>query len=74
MVWTCMRVWELTKLLYQNISDEEITAGESADFIIAQMKAFGIEADNAIHIIDALNEVSNTQAVSSADLIARSYV
>lgn len=74
MVWTHMRVWELTKLLYQNIADEEISAGESASFIIAQMKAFNMEASEAEHIIDALNEVSNTQAVSSADLIARSYV
>ena len=26
--------------LYQNIADSEMTAGESADFIISQMKAF----------------------------------
>lgn len=39
---------------YRNIADEEISAGESASFIIAQMKAFNIEADQAEHIIDAV--------------------
>lgn len=58
----------LVATMYQNIADEEISAGESASFIISQMKAFNIEADNAIHIIDAVNEVSNNTAVSSADL------
>lgn len=53
---------------YQNVADEQISAGESASFIIAQMKAFNIEAKNATSIIDAVNEVSNNYAVSSADL------
>lgn len=39
---------------YRNIADEEISAGESASFIIAQMKAFNVEADQAEHIIDAV--------------------
>lgn len=55
-------------LMYGNIADETISAGDSANFIIAQMKAFNIEAENAIHIIDAVNEVSNNFAVSSADI------
>ena len=59
---------------YRNIADEEISAGESASFIIAQMKAFNIEADQAEHIIDSVNEVANNFSVSSADLIARSCV
>lgn len=54
--------------MYRNIADEEISAGESASFIISQMKAFNIEANNSEHIIDAVNEVSNKYAVSSADL------
>ncbi len=54
--------------MYRNIADEEISAGESASFIIAQMKAFNIEADQAEHIIDAVNEVANNFSVSSADL------
>lgn len=40
--------------MYQNIADEEISAGDSASFIIAQMKAFNIEAQDSVHIIDAV--------------------
>lgn len=55
-------------LMYTNIADEEVSAAESAEFMIAQMKAFNIEAQDAIHIIDAVNEVANNFAVSSADI------
>ena len=41
--------------MYQNVSDEAISASNSASFIIAQMTAFGIEAENAEHIIDAVD-------------------
>lgn len=40
--------------MYRNIADEEISAGDAASFIIAQMKAFHIEAEQAEHIIDAV--------------------
>lgn len=50
--------------MYQNVSDEAISAGESASFIIAQLTAFGdsmsgftTEAEKATHVIDAVNEV-----------------
>lgn len=55
-------------LLYSNIADEQLNAGDAANFMIAQMKAFNIQAGDSIKIIDALNEVSNSYAVSSADL------
>lgn len=61
--------------MYTNIADEEISAADSADFIIAQLKAFKLESENvnktlenSYHIIDAVNEVSNNYAVSSADI------
>lgn len=54
--------------LYQNIADEQISAGDSADFIISQMKAFNIEASDAENIVNRVNEVSNNYAVSSSDL------
>ena len=54
--------------MYQNVADEAISAGESANFIIAQMVAFGIEAEDATHIIDAVNKVSNNFSVSSGQL------
>lgn len=55
-------------LMYTNIADETVSAAESAEFMIAQMKAFNIEAEDAIHIIDAVNEVANKYAISSADI------
>ena len=55
-------------LMYTNIADEEVGAAESAEFMVAQMKAFNVEAEDAIHIIDAVNEVANKYAVSSADI------
>lgn len=58
----------LVSSVFQNVADEAISAGDSANFIISQMIAFGIEAENAISIIDQVNEVSNKFAVSSGDL------
>lgn len=55
-------------VMFTNVADEEMSAADSADFIISQMKAFGIEAENATHIIDSINAVSNNYAVSSGDL------
>ena len=43
--------------MYRNISDEQLSAGESASFIIAQLKAFNMTASESEHIIDAVNEV-----------------
>nr|DAH60724.1 MAG TPA: minor tail protein [Caudoviricetes sp.] len=54
--------------VYQNVADEAISAGDSASFIISQMKAFNIASQDAQHIIDAVNETSNRFAVSSADV------
>lgn len=58
----------LVAQMYRNIADEEITAGESANFLVSQMKAFNLTAADSQHIIDAVNNVSNNMAVSSADL------
>ena len=55
-------------VLYQNIADSEMTAGDSMTFIISQMKAFNIPASEATSIIDKVNEVSNRMAVSSTDV------
>lgn len=54
--------------MFQNVSDEAISAGESASFIISQMIAFGIEAKDAQSIIDKVNETANKFSVSSGDL------
>lgn len=51
--------------MYQNVSDEMISAGDSASFIIAQLVAFGdsmsgftTEAEKAAHVIDAVNSLA----------------
>ena len=49
--------------LYQNVADGAVSASDSASFIVSQMKAFGIEAENSIDIINAVNAVSNNFAV-----------
>lgn len=54
--------------MYQNVADAELTAGEAANFIVSQMKAYNMTAQQSEHIIDAVNEVSNNFAVSSADI------
>ena len=58
----------LVATMYQNVADESISAADSAGFIIAQLKAFNLEASDAEHVIDAVNNVSNNFAVSSSDL------
>jgi TP901 family phage tail tape measure protein len=43
--------------MYQNVADQELTAGEAANFIVSQMKAYNMTASDSEHIIDAVNEV-----------------
>ena len=58
--------------MFQNVADETISAGDSAEFLISQLIAFnqntGDVAGNAMHIADALNEVANSFAVGTGDL------
>lgn len=42
--------------MFSNVADEAVSAADSASFIISQMIAFGIEAENAESIIDKVNE------------------
>lgn len=58
----------LVAQMYRNVADEQIDAGTAANFIVSQMKAFNLTAEDSQHIIDAVNEVSNNYAVSSSDL------
>ena len=43
--------------MLQNVADEELSAGTAADFLVSQIQAFNLEADDATHIVDAINEV-----------------
>ena len=54
--------------MYRNVADSEITSAQASSFLVSQMKAFNITADDSIHIIDAVNSVANAYAVSTDDL------
>ena len=58
--------------MFQNVADETISAGDSAQFLISQLIAFnqttGDVAGNAMHIADSLNQVANSFAVGTGDL------
>lgn len=54
-------------IMLKNVSEAGATAESSANTLIAAMKAFGLEASDSTHIVDALNEVSNKYAVSVND-------
>ena len=54
--------------MYQNVADEALSASDSASYIISQMKAFNITAEDASSIIDKTNAVSNDFAVSSSNI------
>ena len=53
---------------YQNTADEVLSASEATSVLVSMMKAFKIEAKDAIHITDAINQVSQDFAVSSGDI------
>jgi TP901 family phage tail tape measure protein len=52
--------------LMSNVSD--LTVEESASSLTAAINAFSLEAENAIRVVDALNEVDNNFAISTQDL------
>lgn len=53
---------------YQNIADTQVSAAESASFLISQMKAFNISASDSVSIIDKVNEVANNMSLGTNDL------
>lgn len=54
--------------MFQNISDVEVSAGQAASSIVSQLQAFGREALEPIHILDAYNKVAAEFAVGTNDL------
>lgn len=55
-----------TALIMDNVSD--LSMEESAKSLIGTMNAFGIEAENTLHIVDAFNEVDNNFAISTQQI------
>ena len=55
-------------LIFQTISDGAITASDSATFLTQTLKAYQMQAEEAVKITDSINEVSNNYSISSTDL------
>lgn len=53
--------------LYRNVGDG-IDINEANESLISTLKGFQLEADQAEHIVDVFNEVSNNEAISSAGI------
>ena len=53
---------------FQNVADTALSADDAAASIISQLRAYGETANWATHVVDAYNEVANTQAVGTNDL------
>ena len=54
--------------LFANVGDEGMTSTEAAEDMVAIMKGFNIQAEDSIHIVDALNQVGNRFSISSTGL------
>lgn len=54
--------------VYANVGDEISDISEASDSIISTMHGFGIEARNAMTIVDKFNEVGNNFAISSSGI------
>lgn len=53
--------------LYKNVGDG-INIDEANESLISTLKGFQLEADQAEHIVDVYNEVSNNEAISSGGI------
>lgn len=54
--------------IYNVVGDEIADVNEATQSIISTMKAFDVETDNAISIVDKFNEVGNNFAISSGGI------
>lgn len=54
-------------LLYKNVGDG-INIDEANESLVSTLKGFKLEADQAEHIVDVFNEVSNNEAISSSGI------
>ena len=61
---------ELAKaaLVYKNVGDGIDDISEATESLISTMKAFGIEANDSMRIVDEFNEVGNRFAISSVGI------
>lgn len=57
-----------TATIYKNVGDDIDSIEQAASSLISTMKAFGIEANDSISIVDRFNEVGNRFSISSGDI------
>lgn len=54
--------------LLQNTADEELEASEATSILVSALKAFNLQADGSMRVLDDINIVSADFAVSSSDI------
>ena len=54
--------------LLQNTADEQLSGAEATSILVSQLKAYNLEAEDAIKVTDIINRVSAKHAVSSGDI------
>ena len=64
---------EATKLgeiatIYANVGDDVNSIDDATNILITSMKAFGLEAEDAMSIVDKMNKIGNEFAISSGNL------
>ena len=55
-------------IIYKNVGDGLSGIDQATEHLISTMKAFGIEAEDAMRIVDVFNEVANNFPTSAADI------
>lgn len=55
-------------IVYKNVGDGIEDINQASESVISTMQAFGIEASNAMVIVDKFNEVGNNYAISSVGI------
>lgn len=55
-------------IVYKNVGDGLSGIDQATEHLISTMKAFGIEAGDAMRIVDVFNEVANNFPTSAADI------
>ena len=57
-----------SSMVYLNVGDDVGTIQDASASLISTMKAFNVEAENSMGIIDEFNEVGNKFSIGSADI------
>lgn len=56
-------------LVMTNVAENIKSVEDASGSLVSVLRGYGMEVDNVTHLVDAFNEVSNTQAVNFDDLV-----